>query len=177
MIPGAEFLVEIVPDNFLQQEGTGEVGGRSLQEPPLPAFIVGHVGLDLVVLPLVSDQHAFDSRHLPDTDAHNRLSLHRSPLPQHSEPLPRQPSPQRGGVPGAHSGKGMLCIEVAIFATRAQPNANVPPVRVGVINWLHQGVEEGNYPAGNANANTYASSTPNREKGKRSQRSKISGKL
>lgn len=47
-----------------------QVSGRSLQEPPLPAFIVGHVGLDLVVSPLVSNQHAFNSCDLTDTHTH-----------------------------------------------------------------------------------------------------------
>lgn len=42
---------------------------RSLQEPPVPAFIVGDVRLDLVVLPLVSNQHAFNPRHLMDIEA------------------------------------------------------------------------------------------------------------
>ncbi len=45
-----------------------QVSSRSLQQPPVAAFIVGDVGLDLVVLPLVSNQHAFNSCHLMDTD-------------------------------------------------------------------------------------------------------------
>lgn len=50
-----------------------QVSSRSLQQPPVPAFIVGDVGLDLAVLPLVSNQHAFNSCHLMDTDTY--LSL------------------------------------------------------------------------------------------------------
>lgn len=44
-----------------------QVSGGSLQQPPVPALVVRDVCLDLVVLPLVSDQHAFDSRHLVGT--------------------------------------------------------------------------------------------------------------
>lgn len=46
-----------------------QVGSGSLQEPPVAAFVVGDVGLHLVVLPLVGDQHAFNSGHLWDTDS------------------------------------------------------------------------------------------------------------
>lgn len=45
-----------------------QVSCRSLQEPPVPAFIIGDVRLDLVVLPFVGNQHAFNPRHLMDTD-------------------------------------------------------------------------------------------------------------
>ena len=45
-----------------------QVSGRSLQQPPVPAFVVGDVRLDLAVLPLVSNQHAFNSCHLMDRD-------------------------------------------------------------------------------------------------------------
>lgn len=45
-----------------------QVGGGGLQEPPVAAFVVGDVRLYLVVLPLVSDQHAFDSGHLRDAE-------------------------------------------------------------------------------------------------------------
>lgn len=41
-----------------------KVTRRSLEEPPVSAFIVGDVRLHLVVLPLVGDQHAFDSCYL-----------------------------------------------------------------------------------------------------------------
>lgn len=44
-----------------------QVCGRSLQQPPVPPFIVGYVGLHLAVLPLVCDQHAFYSSHLVET--------------------------------------------------------------------------------------------------------------
>lgn len=46
-----------------------QVGSGSLQEPPVAAFVVGDVGLHLVVLPLVGDQHAFNSGHLWDADS------------------------------------------------------------------------------------------------------------
>lgn len=45
-----------------------QVGSGRLQEPPVAAFVVGDVGLHLVVLPLVGDQHAFNSGHLWDAD-------------------------------------------------------------------------------------------------------------
>lgn len=44
----------------------------SLQEPPVPAFVVGDVRLHLVVLPFISDQHAFNSCHLMDTDTRHK---------------------------------------------------------------------------------------------------------
>lgn len=47
-----------------------QVGSGSLQEPPVATFVVRDVGLHLVVLPLVGDQHAFNSSHL--WDAHSR---------------------------------------------------------------------------------------------------------
>lgn len=51
------------------------VSSRSLQEPPVPAFIVGDVSLDLVVLPHVSNQHAFNSCHLIGHRHINMLDL------------------------------------------------------------------------------------------------------
>ena len=42
------------------------VRGGCLQKPPLPAFIVGDVGLHLAVVSPVSDQHARDTGHLAD---------------------------------------------------------------------------------------------------------------
>lgn len=44
------------------------VRSRSLQEPPVSAFVVGDERLHLVVFPLVGDQHAFNAGHLTSTD-------------------------------------------------------------------------------------------------------------
>lgn len=44
-----------------------QVCSRRLEEPPVPAFIVGDVGLHLVVLLLVCDQHSFDPSNLMET--------------------------------------------------------------------------------------------------------------
>jgi len=49
------------------------VGGGRLQQPPLPALIVGDVGLHLAVVSPVSDQHACDAGHLPYTHLHLHL--------------------------------------------------------------------------------------------------------
>lgn len=55
----------------------------------------------------------------------------------------------------AWRGNGIVNYHTAAGQYLTSFTLSVPPVRVGVINWLHQGVEEGNYPAGHANANTY----------------------
>lgn len=108
-----------------------QVSSRSLQEPPVPAFIVGHEGLDLVVLPLVSNQHPFNSRHLTDTDT-QQLESHLHPL---NANLPGAFYIYRShnslvlhcrwkSTPSALIRKGILCIEAAIFTIQAQFNAN-----------------------------------------------------
>lgn len=50
-----------------------EITCRSLQEPPIPAFIVGDVCLHLVVVPLVCNQHAFNPCYL--ININSRLAL------------------------------------------------------------------------------------------------------